>query len=89
MKMNGNIVSGQFDYPNNEFVIKQVKHLDTVSSIEKDQIELLYHYLSKNNNGSGQVLSLNDQILLQLNSDEIRALLNDLETILSKLNSSS
>ena len=89
MKLDGHIISGELDQSNNEFVIQHVKHLDTVSAVEKNQLELLYHYLSKQDEADGHVVTLNDQVLVKLNQKEIDALLEDLEMIISKLNSPS
>ncbi|MGM8215397.1 hypothetical protein ACLIA0_07455 [Bacillaceae bacterium W0354] len=89
MYMNGQIISGNLDQINNEFIIKQVKHLETVSIVEREQLQMLYQYLSKQDHPEGQVVTLDDQMLIHFNQNEIQTLLKDIKVILERLQSIS
>lgn len=79
MKLEGSIITGQFDQQKNEFSIEQVKHLTTQSTLKANQVNSLRQYLSKHiNDDGGQVVTLYDQIPVRLNQSEIEALIDDL-----------
>ncbi|MGD6844605.1 hypothetical protein ACQCVH_19090 [Bacillus infantis] len=80
--ISGNIVSGEYDDQTEQFSISMIKHFKTQSILTKNQaIQLLdYLYRHKDEEG-GQVITLNDQMPLRISSEEISALILDLERI--------
>jgi hypothetical protein len=82
--ISGNIVSGEYDDQTEQFSISMIKHFKTQSILTKNQaIQLLdYLYRHKDEEG-GQVITLNDQMPLRISSEEISALILDLERIAS------
>ncbi|MCT8138432.1 hypothetical protein H1D32_12165 [Anaerobacillus sp. CMMVII] len=82
MKINGNIISGEFDEQMNEFSLESVKHFLTTSTLRKNQLDSLYDYLNKHKDeADGQVLTLYDQLPVRLNQEETNQLLADLDKI--------
>ncbi|MFD2639515.1 hypothetical protein [Piscibacillus salipiscarius] len=79
--MDGQIISGDYDRQNHEFSIKSIKHLSTESTITEQELGLLHDYLSAHLDEGGQILSLNDQILVKLNEVEVQLILQDLDDI--------
>lgn len=89
MRVSGSIIYVEIDPLSQEFTLQSVKQLETNSVLNKEQIELMYQYIQRQNLSDGQVVSLNDQILVNLNENELQELHNDLEKILIELNSTS
>lgn len=84
MEIHGNILFGDLDQGTNEFLLQQVKHFMTQSTLSSSQLEKLYSYLKKHQNDTeGQVVSLYDSLLVRLSQQEISMLLKDLENIQS------
>lgn len=84
MRLEGNIISGEFDGDTKEFSLQQVKHLTVESAIKESQLKIIYDYLKKHENDrDGQVLTLYDQVLIPLNHEEINLLIQDLDKIQS------
>ncbi|WP_062239365.1 hypothetical protein [Fictibacillus sp. FJAT-27399] len=84
MRMNGNIISGEFDEGMNEFSLQQVKHLTTQSTLSVSQLNKLYGYLQKHQSDlDGQVITLYDAMPIRLSQEEIGLLLQDLGNIQS------
>ncbi|AJI26250.1 hypothetical protein I6G76_00085 (plasmid) [Bacillus cereus] len=82
MLLTGNIISGEFDEPTNEFSLQKVKHFTTESTIKESQLKNLYNYLKKyQNNTDGQIITLYDQIPIWLNQEEINLFISDLEKV--------
>lgn len=81
MHIDGQIISGDYDQHNQEFSITSVKHLTTESTITEDELGLLHDYLLAHASDGGQILSLNDQILVKLNNVEVKQVLQDLDDI--------
>ncbi|RPF53412.1 hypothetical protein [Aquisalibacillus elongatus] len=81
MHIDGQIISGDYDQQNHEFSITSVKHLTTESTITEDELGLLHDYLLAHTGDGGQVLTLNDQILVKLNEEDVEKVLQDLEDI--------
>ena len=86
LQLKGSIISGTLDSSNESFHLQSVKHLETSSTIGKERLEMLYQYLMKQN--ESQVISLEDQLLLHLEKQELSDLKADLSQILKQLNSS-
>lgn len=84
MLLTGNIISGEFDELVNEFSIQKVKHFTTESSIRENQLKSLYDYLKKHQNDTdGQIITLYDQMPIQLSQEEVNLFIRDLEKIQS------
>ncbi|WP_408007233.1 hypothetical protein ACJROX_21420 [Pseudalkalibacillus sp. A8] len=84
MKLNGSIISGDFDQLNNEFMLEKVKHFSTESTLKETQLNNLYDFLYKNKDeADGLVLTLYDQMLIRLNQYEINQFIQDLNDIRS------
>ncbi|SDZ82925.1 hypothetical protein SAMN05421743_101344 [Thalassobacillus cyri] len=82
MEFTGEILSGNFDQLNDTFILQQVKQHTTTSSFNKNQFQMIYEYLNQHTQDSdGQVLSLNDQLLIQLSQEELSLFMNDLDRI--------
>ncbi|GGC77890.1 hypothetical protein GCM10007216_05520 [Thalassobacillus devorans] len=82
MNFSGEILAGEFDRDSDAFILQQVKQLSTSSSLNKDQFDAIYHYLIMNQDDTGgQVLSLNDQLLVRLNQEELQNFIADLDRI--------
>lgn len=82
MRLEGNIIGGEFDSALNEFSLQTFKHFETQSTMKQIQVDSLYNYLSKHKNEEdGQVLTLYDQMPMILTQDEVNQLLEDLEKV--------
>ncbi|MEC5425731.1 hypothetical protein QGM71_19870 [Virgibacillus sp. C22-A2] len=82
MEVEGNIISGEFDQVNGEFILQRVKHFPTESTLKRNQFNSLYNYLEKHkNDGEGQILTLYDQLLVRLSPEEITVFMDDLDDI--------
>ncbi|WP_100399067.1 hypothetical protein [Bacillus sp. FJAT-44742] len=82
MKIQGNIIAGEFDEKMNEFTLQEIKYFATQSTLRINQFNTLYEYLCKHQNESDrQVLTLYDQMPVYLTKKEIRQLIEDLRTI--------
>jgi hypothetical protein len=82
MFLEGSIISGEFDEQMNEFSLQTVKHLSTQSTIKENQLKILYQYLQEHEGDKdGQVITLYDQMPIQLSPEEIKHLLSDLEKV--------
>ncbi|WP_261130755.1 hypothetical protein [Bacillus sp. Marseille-Q3570] len=84
MKLNGNIISGDFDQVNNEFMLEKVKQFTTESALNEKQLNALYEYLNKNTGVTdGLILTLYDQMLVHLSQEDISQFLQDLNEVKS------
>ena len=81
IKIEGTMIAGSFDEEEKTFTLEQVKHLTTHTVLYRDQLEKLHHYLENCQNPEGQILALNDQILISLSREELKSLLHDLQTV--------
>lgn len=80
--ISGNIISGEYDDQAEQFSISMIKHFKTQSILTKDQASQLLDYLYRHKDEEGgQVITLNDQMPLRVSSEEINALILDLEKI--------
>lgn len=84
MKLEGNIISGEFHPLMNEFSIQSVKQFATSSTLNQNQFKSLYEYLKKHKHEvDGQVLTLYDQMPVRLSQDDVNQLIDDLDQIKS------
>ncbi|PMC33811.1 hypothetical protein CJ195_26585 [Bacillus sp. UMB0899] len=82
MKVEGVIISGEFDDIMNEFSLTKVKQFPTESTLRQNQLKLLYDYLEKHKQDEGgQFVTLYDQLPVHLSQGEIYQLLNDLKKV--------
>ncbi|WLR46490.1 hypothetical protein LC065_13020 [Halobacillus litoralis] len=82
MDVNGKIIRGEFDRINDEFVLNQVKHFTTQSTLNKDQLEIIYDYLNNHKDEEdGQILTLNEQMIVRLSQEESSQFIEDLNQI--------
>ncbi|MYL48189.1 hypothetical protein GLV98_01780 [Halobacillus litoralis] len=82
MDVNGKIIRGEFDHINDEFVLNQVKHFTTQSTLNKDQLDTIYDYLNNHKDEEdGQILTLNEQMLVRLSQEESSQFIEDLNQI--------
>ncbi|MBO8178257.1 MAG: hypothetical protein H0Z31_12465 [Bacillus sp. (in: Bacteria)] len=82
MKLQGDIISGEFNQLKNEFYLQRVKHFTTNSTLNENQLKTLYDYLNKHKNeADGQILTLYDQMPVRLSQEEINQLMNELDKI--------
>ncbi|ARI75345.1 hypothetical protein [Halobacillus mangrovi] len=82
MEIIGQIISGSYNEMQEEFTLNQVKHLQTTSVLNENQVNQLYEYLEKHKDEvDGQVLSLYDQLLVRLSQEDIHKFLADLERL--------
>lgn len=84
MKIEGTIISGEFDFSMNEFSIHTVKHFCTESTLKEKQLLLLYEYLTKHKDeDGGQFVTLYDQLPVHLTRRELNDLIGDLQKVKS------
>ncbi|MCM3408616.1 hypothetical protein [Metabacillus litoralis] len=84
MKIEGTIISGEFDFSMNEFSIHTVKHFYTESTLKEKQLLLLYEYLTKHKDeDGGQFVTLYDQLPVHLTRRELNDLIGDLQKVKS------
>ncbi|TES57556.1 hypothetical protein E2L07_02430 [Halalkalibacterium halodurans] len=82
MKLEGNILSGEFDQNRNEFTLQKIKHFQAESTLKEGQLLSLYHYLTAHQfETGGQILTLYDQMPIKLNEEELKQLIEDLEKV--------
>ncbi|MBM7571013.1 hypothetical protein [Aquibacillus albus] len=83
-QFNGSIFGG--DFLENTFYLTRVKHLDTASNISSEQMKHLYQYLMKySEQDESCTITVNDQMPILLNADEVHFLQNDLSELLAKI----
>lgn len=83
MKIEGMIISGEFDKNAQEFTIQKIKNWYTETVVKEEQVEKLYTYLIRNKEPEEQILTLYDQLLIRLTKEEMSQLLSDLENVVS------
>ncbi|MFC0523022.1 hypothetical protein ACFFGV_05365 [Pontibacillus salicampi] len=82
MNINSTILSGEFDETTEELTIERLKHVDTVSVWNRNQLQSVYDYLSSCASDKEQILTINDQILVRLTQQEIVQLVEEMEKLL-------
>lgn len=79
VEFTGKIVAGEVDLTDQSFYLRQVKSLETKSQMSEQQLNQIYQYLSQQNDTC--MLTINDQIPVLLQEDDISAFMNDLTQI--------
>ncbi|MBM7691153.1 hypothetical protein JOC77_000558 [Peribacillus deserti] len=84
MYLEGQIISGEFDQETQVFSLKKVKNFYTETSLKENQVGHLYNYLKLHEGDTdGQIVTLYDQMLVRLSSEEVKVLIGELERIQS------
>jgi len=84
-EFNGNMMSGHVN-DDQEFVLTNIKHLDTNSVFNEEQLEALSQYLqSQQQKGEVCTMILNDQLPVPLQADEVSTLVNEMEKVMHKM----
>ncbi|WP_042147660.1 hypothetical protein [Paucisalibacillus sp. EB02] len=78
---NGAVFQGEMEKEG--FYLTQVKQISTASSLSIDQLMKMAAYLGTQEDSC--TITVNDQIPLLLNQEDIKKLLQDLEAILGKI----
>ncbi|MBB6452319.1 hypothetical protein HNQ94_000764 [Salirhabdus euzebyi] len=82
----GQVVQGELNTVEDEFILTNIKHLITQSVIQHKQLDLLQQYLqSKAEQKESCILTVNDQIPVKLNEGEVLLLIKELAEIQQKL----
>ncbi|RKQ32974.1 hypothetical protein [Oceanobacillus halophilus] len=79
----GGVFAGEFDQGNDNFYLTEVKSLQTGSVLSKKQLSDLYQYL--NNQNDTCMITVNDQMPILIQKDEIDLLLRDIGDIMQSL----
>ena len=75
-----NIFTGEIE--NNEYVLKQVKNMETQSVMNKQQLTAIADYLAKAVHHDDQhIITINDQLPIRLSNVEANQLLTEIEQI--------
>lgn len=84
-EFNGNMMSGHVN-DDQEFVLTNIKHLNTNSVFDEEQLEALSQYLkSQQQKGEVCTMILNDQLPVPLQADEVSTLVNEMEKVMHKM----
>lgn len=83
-EFNGKIINGHFNPEEEDFIITQVRHIDTQSTISDHYLKNLKNYLESSKEGC--TIAINDQIPILLDMEEISNLVDDIERIMEHLN---
>lgn len=86
--MNGSVISGEIFPEKDEFYVKKIKNFETESILNLNQINAIYDYLSKASHYDNfHIVTINDQLLIKLNNEEIQLMLKDFDQVKNGLNS--
>jgi hypothetical protein len=83
--MQGSILSGNIDTTTKEFMITEVKHVPTQSSLSLEKANSLYRRIEQQDMHEGMMVTINDGWPIFLNSHEVQLLKGDLQSILQQL----
>lgn len=81
----GEILSGEMDRDQASFYLTEVKSMETRSEVSLKQLKLLWDYVVKQEDTF--MLTINDQIPILLNNEEVTSLLDDISKIIKTLES--
>jgi hypothetical protein len=82
----GNLLEGEYQKFNNQFFIKQIKNIPTESTLTSKQIETLTRYLGHQiSQNESCIITVNDQLPIQLSKQDASSLHHDLTDITSIL----
>lgn len=83
--MEGSILCGNLDATVSEFLITEVKHVPTESTLSKEKADSLYRRIEQQNTNEGMMITINDGWPIFLTSEEVQLLKQDLYAILQQL----
>ncbi|SET33428.1 hypothetical protein SAMN05421676_10474 [Salinibacillus kushneri] len=82
----GQLIKGEFSKLENEFIIQEIKHMETQSILQSYQIQTLYQYLLKQvQEEESCVITVNDQMPMHLNEKDTEMLLQDLDKLIHRM----
>lgn len=82
IKQEGAIFSGKMDEEGQLFILSQVKNLDTQTVLSRKQLQgLREHLLRLKQQGAPFAMTINDQLPMMVQPDEMDALLGDITAI--------
>jgi hypothetical protein len=82
----GNVLEGEYQKLDNQFFIKQIKNISTESTLTPKQIDNLTRYLGHQiSHNEGCIITVNDQLPIQLTKQDATSLHQDLTEITSIL----
>ncbi|WP_345243546.1 hypothetical protein [Pontibacillus salipaludis] len=81
---NGNIFEGEFAHDLDSFYVKSVKNVETGSNLTEGQVEELLNYL-EDHQGQSTAITINDQMPMMLDAEEVQCLIGELRFIKSHL----
>lgn len=81
---NGNIFEGEFAHDLDSFYVKSVKSVETGSNLTEGQVEELLNYL-EDHQGQSTAITINDQVPMMLEAEEVQCLIGELRFIKSHL----
>ncbi|MBB5173803.1 hypothetical protein [Texcoconibacillus texcoconensis] len=80
--MDQSILSGEVDAQSKEYVLRRVKHCETQSVLDAEQLEHLNHHIGQAVEADEEyILTVNDQIPVRLNREEMQQLLLEIRQI--------
>lgn len=78
----GNLISGQFDKEEKVFSLQKVKNFSIQTNLNETLTNHLYSYLKVNEQEeSGVILTLYDQVPILITKNEVKQLINDLDRV--------
>lgn len=83
--MEGSILCGNFDATAHEFLITEVKHVPTESTLSKEKADSLYRRIEQQGTNEGMMVTINDGWPIFLSGQEVQLLKQDLHAILQQL----
>lgn len=83
--MQGSILYGNINEESDTFLITEVKHVPTKSSLSKEKATSLYHRIEQQNPNEGMMVTINDGWPIFLTKEEVGLLKQDLHAILEQL----
>lgn len=85
-EFDGNMMSGHVN-EDDEFVLTNIKHLNTTSIFDLDQLEEISQYLqNQKQKGETCTMILNDQLPVPLQPNEVSNLVDEMEKVMEKIN---
>jgi len=82
----GTMMSGHMN-EDDEFVLTNIKHLNTTSVFDQEQLESLAQYLhNQQEKGETCTMILNDQLPVPLQPKEVSALVYEMEKVIAQMN---
>jgi hypothetical protein len=83
-RIEGRIISGEYDKEKNVFTIQKLKQFFVESVLQPHQLQHLFDYLKNHQDEEGQVLILYDQMPVKLSQEEIKQFIADLDEFQSR-----